>query len=139
MIGQTRYGFKPESLDLEIPSLIELIHDGTECLVIDNIGTFALRISLNKLRDQFDALNYMVRKKGCTTLLIMDESAHSITYQLAEYSVYGSIHLLVKENSYLGKMERYLSIPKMRSTPISPEMSVFEITSEGIKIRDSGR
>jgi KaiC/GvpD/RAD55 family RecA-like ATPase len=139
MIGQTRYGFKPESLDLEIPSLIELIHEGTECLVIDNIGTFALRISLNKLRDQFDALNYMVRKKGCTTLLIMDESAHSITYQLAEYSVYGSIHLLVKENSYLGKMERYLSIPKMRSTPISPEMSVFEITSEGIKIRDSGR
>lgn len=137
IIGQTRYGFKPESLNLELPSLIELIHEGTECLVIDNIGTFALRISIKKLRDQFDALNYMVRKKGCTALLIMDDSAHKMTYQLAEYSVYGSIHLLVRENSYLGKMERYLSILKMRSTPISPEMSIFEITSEGIVIHES--
>ncbi len=67
----------------------------------------------------------------------MDDSAHKMTYQLAEYSVYGSIHLLVRENSYLGKMERYLSIPKMRSTPISPEMFIFEITSEGIVIRES--
>ena len=138
IIGETRYGFKPESLDIEIPNLVELIHEGTECLVIDNIGTFALRVSLKRLRDQFDGLNYLVRKKGCTTLLIMDDSAHNMTHQLAEYSVYGSIRLLVKENSYLGKMERYLSIPKMRSTPISPEMSVFEITCEGIKIHESG-
>lgn len=138
MVGQTRYGFKPESLNIEIPSLIELIREGTECLVMDNIGTFVLRVSIKRLRDQLDALNYLVRKKGCTTLLIMDESAHNITHQLAEYSVYGSIRLLVRENSYLGKMERYLSIPKMRSTPISPEMSIFEITSEGIKIHDSG-
>lgn len=138
MIGQTRYGFKSESLDIEIPNLIELIHEGTECLVIDNIGTFALRVSTKKLRDQFDALNYLVRKRGCTALLIMDESAYNMTHQLAEYSVYGSIRLLVRENSYLGKMERYLSIPKMRSTPISPDMSIFEITSEGITIRESG-
>ncbi|WP_345740016.1 ATPase domain-containing protein [Methanosarcina thermophila] len=102
------------------------------------MGTFVLRVSIKRLRDQFDALNYLVRKKGCTALLIMDESAHNITHQLAEYSVYGSIRLLVRENSYLGKMERYLSIPKMRSTPVSPEMSIFEITSEGIKIRESG-
>ncbi len=138
IIGKTRYGFKPESLDIEIPNLVELIREGTECLVIDNIGTFALRVSLKRLRDQFDGLNYLVRKKGCTTLLIMDDSAYNMTHQLAEYSVYGSIRLLVKENSYLGKMERYLSIPKMRSTPISPEMSVFEITSNGIKIHESG-
>ncbi len=60
IIGQTRYGFKPESLNLEIPNLIELINEGTECLVIDNIGTFALRISIKKASEnQFDALNYM--------------------------------------------------------------------------------
>jgi KaiC/GvpD/RAD55 family RecA-like ATPase len=138
IIEQTRYGFKPEILDIEIPSMVELIHEGTDCLVVDNIGTFALRVSTKKLRDQFDGLNYLVRKKGCTALLMMDESAHNLTHQLAEYSVYGSIRLLVKENSYLGKMERYMYILKMRSTPISPEMSVFEITSEGIKIRESG-
>lgn len=138
MIEQTRYGFKSETLDIEIPDLVKLIHEGTDCLVVDNIGTFALRVSTKKLRDQFDGLNYLVRKKGCTALLIMDESAHDMTHQLAEYSVYGSIRLLVKENSYLGKMERYMYILKMRSTPISPEMSVFDITSEGIKIHESG-
>lgn len=135
-IGQTRYGFKPESLDIELPNVIEFIREGTECLVIDNLGTFALRVSKQKLRDQFDGLNYLVRKKGCTTLLIMDESAYNLTHQFAEYSVYGSIRLLVKENAYLGKMERYLCIPKMRSTPISPDMSVFEIRSEGIRIHE---
>ena len=139
IIEQTRYGFKPETLDIEIPDLVKLIHEGTDCLVVDNIGTFALRVSTKKLRDQFDGLNYLVRRKSCTALLIMDESAHDMTHQLAEYSVYGSIRLLVKENSYLGKMERYMYILKMRSTPISPEMSVFDITSEGIKIHESGR
>jgi len=139
IIEQTRYGFKSETLDIEIPDLVKLIHEGTDCLVVDNIGTFALRVSTKKLRDQFDGLNYLVRKKSCTALLIMDESAHDMTHQLAEYSVYGSIRLLVKENSYLGKMERYMYILKMRSTPISPEMSVFDITSEGIKIHESGR
>jgi len=138
IIEQTRYGFKSETLDIEIPDLIKLIHEGTDCLVVDNIGTFALRVSTKKLRDQFDGLNYLVRRKSCTALLIMDESAHDMTHQLAEYSVYGSIRLLVKENSYLGKMERYMYILKMRSTPISPEMSVFDITSEGIKIHESG-
>ena len=139
IIEQTRYGFKSETLDIEIPDLVKLIHEGTDCLVVDNIGTFALRVSTKKLRDQFDGLNYLVRRKSCTALLIMDESAHDMTHQLAEYSVYGSIRLLVKENSYLGKMERYMYILKMRSTPISPEMSVFDITSEGIKIHESGR
>jgi archaeal flagellar protein FlaH len=138
IIEQTRYGFKSETMDIEIPDLVKLIHEGTDCLVVDNIGTFALRVSTKKLRDQFDGLNYLVRKKSCTALLIMDESAHDMTHQLAEYSVYGSIRLLVKENSYLGKMERYMYILKMRSTPISPEMSVFDITSEGIKIHESG-
>jgi KaiC/GvpD/RAD55 family RecA-like ATPase len=138
IIEQTRYGFKSETLDIEIPDLVKLIHEGTDCLVVDNIGTFALRVSTKKLRDQFDGLNYLVRRKSCTALLIMDESAHDMTHQLAEYSVYGSIRLLVKENSYLGKMERYMYILKMRSTPISPEMSVFDITSEGIKIHESG-
>jgi len=139
IIEQTRYGFKSETLDIEIPDLVKLIHEGTDCLVVDNIGTFALRVSTKKLRDQFDGLNYLVRRKSCTAFLIMDESAHDMTHQLAEYSVYGSIRLLVKENSYLGKMERYMYILKMRSTPISPEMSVFDITSEGIKIHESGR
>jgi flagellar protein FlaH len=137
IIGQTRYGFIPESLEIELPNLIEFVREGTQCIVIDNLGTFALRASKNKLKDHFDGLSYLLRKKGCTSLLIMDESAHNLTNQLAEYSVYGCIRLLVKENAYLGKMERYLCIPKMRSTPISPDMTLFEITSKGIKIHET--
>ncbi|MDD4330745.1 MAG: ATPase domain-containing protein [Methanosarcinaceae archaeon] len=137
-IEETRYGFKPEGLDLELPYLAELVPEGTECVVIDNIGVFTIRISVRKLRDEFDGLSHILMKKGCTVLYIMDEAAYNMTNQLAEYSAYGSIRLLVKENSYLGKMERYIYIPKMRSTPVSPYTSVFEISSKGIKIKASG-
>lgn len=136
-IGETRYGFKPEGLEIELPSLADFVPEGTDCVVVDNIGVFTIRLSSKKLRDEFDGLSYLLMKKGCTALYIMDEASYKMTHELAEYSVYGSIRLLVKENSYLGKMERYLYIPKMRSTPVSPYMTVFEITSEGIKMNEA--
>jgi len=137
-IEGTRYGFKSEGLEIELPYLADFVPEGTDCVVVDNIGVFTIRLSTRKLRDEFDGLSYILKKKGCTALYIMDEASYNMTNQLAEYSVYGSIRLLVKENTYLGKMERYLYIPKMRSTPLSPYTSVFEITSEGIKMDDSG-
>ncbi|MEA1870549.1 MAG: ATPase domain-containing protein [Euryarchaeota archaeon] len=76
-----------------------------------------------------------LNKKGCTTIFIMDESAYLMTNQVADYSVYGSVRLMVKENPYTEKMERYLTIPKMRSTDITPDLTVFGITSDGIRLK----
>ena len=88
-------------------------------------------------RDRIDTINSILASKGCTTLIVTDEAAHNLTHGIAEYSAYGSIRLMVKENPYTGVRERYPDIPKMRSTKLSLELSVFDITSKGIRIRKS--
>ena len=129
------YGFTPDGLAIDLPSLADHIPNDADVVVIDNIGVFTLRLENQDFRDQLDALNYVLMRKGCTSIFIMDEAAYELSNQIADYSAYGSVRLLIKENPYTGKVERYLSIPKMRSTNISPDMFVFEITSEGIKFK----
>ena len=62
----------------------------------------------------------------------MDKAAYDLTNQITDYSVYGSIHLQIQENPYTNIKERYLSIEKMRCTIISLELSMYDITSDGI-------
>jgi KaiC/GvpD/RAD55 family RecA-like ATPase len=111
------------------------VPDITGVAVINNIGVSTLRSTAQDFRDQFDALNFALNRKGCTTVFVMDESAYLMTNQVADYSVYGSVRLLVKENPYTDKMERYFTIPKMRSTDIIPDLTVFEITPAGIRLK----
>lgn len=132
-----KYGFETEGLDVDLPNLVDSVPEDTDVVVIDNIGVFTLRLTVQDFREQFDVLNYALNKKGCTTIFIMDDTAYNMTHQVADYSVYGSVKLIVKENPYTGKMERYMSVPKMRSTNILPDMFMFEITSEGIKLKKS--
>lgn len=129
-----KYGFETEGLDVDLPNLTNSVPEGTDVVVIDNIGVFTLRLTAQDFREQFDVLNYTFNKKGYTTIFIMDDTAYNMTHRIADYSVYGSVKLVVKENPYTDKMERYLSIPKMRSTDILPDVYKFEITSEGIKL-----
>ncbi len=131
----TKYGFAQEGLEVELSQLADYVPDSTSIAVIDNIGVFTLRSTAQDFRDQFDALNFTLNKKGCTTLFIMDESAYLMTNQVADYSVYGSVRLLVKENPYTDRVERYFTIPKMRSTNVMPDLTVFEITPEGIRLK----
>lgn len=107
----------------------------TDEVVIDNIGVFALDLGVKEFRDQIDTTNHIFANKNCTTLFIMDETAYELTYKLAEYATYGSIKLMVKDNPYTGKRERYMDIPKMRSTELSLELHTYRITSEGIQFQ----
>jgi KaiC/GvpD/RAD55 family RecA-like ATPase len=132
-----KYGFETEGLDIDLPYLADSVTEGTDIVVIDNIGVFTLRLTAQDFREQFDVLNYRLDKNGYTTIFIMDDTAYNMTHQIADYSVYGSVKLVVKENPYTGKMERYIGVPKMRSTNILPDMIMFEITSEGIKLKKS--
>jgi KaiC/GvpD/RAD55 family RecA-like ATPase len=79
----------------------------------------------------------MLAKQKTTALYIMDEAAYEMTHKIADYSTYGSVKLMVKENPYTGKNERFLSIPKMRSTKISLDITIFDITSAGISLKGS--
>lgn len=131
----TKYGFAQEGLEVELSQLADYVPDSTSIAVIDNIGVFTLRSTAQDFRDQFDALNFTLNKKGCTTMFIMDESAYLMTNQVADYSAYGSVRLLVKENPYTDRVERYFAIPKMRSTNVMPDLTVFEITPVGIRLK----
>jgi len=127
-----QYGYGFETTEEGILGRVKKISDDTDVVVIDNIGVFALNQKIKEFRDQIDTINSILSIKGCSTLMIMDETAYELTHKIAEYSVYGSIRLMMKENPYTNKRERYLDIPKMRCTDISLELSVFNITSVGI-------
>jgi len=127
-----KYGFMPEGLSVELPSIVNSISEDTDVVVVDNLGAYTLSLSVQDFKDQFDALNFIFIGKSYTSLFIMDDVSYNIIKQVADYSVYGLIRLMVKENPYTGKVERYISIPKVRSTNISLDLIVFDITSEGI-------
>jgi len=114
---------------LDIPALIP---DDTELVLFDNLGVFCLDLNIKEFRGRFDALTKLLSNRGCTTLFVMDKAAYDMTNQIADYSVYGSIHLQIKENPYTSIKERYLSIEKMRSTKITLELNMYDITSDGI-------
>ncbi|WMW22492.1 ATPase domain-containing protein [Methanolobus mangrovi] len=128
-------GFNLEEIDLI--DLVRLIPEGTEVAVIDNIGVLAFGLGAKEFRDKFDTINRLLAKQATTMLYIMDEAAYEMTHKIADYSTYGSVKLMVKENPYTGKNERFLSIPKMRSTKISLDITVFDITSAGISLKGS--
>ncbi|MEA1906766.1 MAG: ATPase domain-containing protein [Euryarchaeota archaeon] len=126
MSAQLGFGF--ETTEINLLEQVKLVPDDADAVVIDNVGVFALDICAKEFWDLLDTIS---------RLLVMDEAAHNLTHGIAEYSAYGSIKLMMKENPYTGVRGRYLDIPKMRSTELSPELSVFDIPSEGIKIRKS--
>lgn len=108
---------------------------GKAILVTGAPGAGKTIFGLHFLYKAYMDIAITLNKKGCTTIFIMDESAYLMTNQVADYSVYGSVRLMVKENPYTEKMERYLTIPKMRSTDITPDLTVFGITSDGIRLK----
>ncbi|MDG6244005.1 MAG: ATPase domain-containing protein [Methanolobus sp.] len=128
-------GFNIEEIDLI--DLVRLIPDETDVAVIDNIGVLAFGLGPKEFRDKFDTINRMLAKQKTTSLYIMDEAAYEMTHKIADYSTYGAVKLMVKENPYTGKNERFLSIPKMRSTKISLDINMFDITSAGISLKGS--
>ena len=120
--------------EINLIDMVHMVPSGTDVAVIDNIGVFALDMSTKEFRGEFDTLNHLLSELGCTTLYMMDDTAYQMTNNVADYSTHGSIRLTVKENPYTGKIERYISIPKMRCTGISPEMMLFTITSKGFEL-----
>ncbi|MDW7732449.1 MAG: ATPase domain-containing protein [Methanolobus sp.] len=118
----------------DLNDLTHLIADDVEIIVVDNIGTFSIGTGLREFRDKLETLTYMLSEQKRTALLMMDGTAHELTHRIAEYSTYGTIRLMVKENPYTGKMERFMHIPKMRGTGISLDPMIYEIADEGIKL-----
>lgn len=123
--------------EMDLVDVVKLIPDDTNVVVVDNLGVLAFGLDIKQFRDKFDTLNRVLSAKQITAVYVMDDAAYQLTHQIADYSTHGSIKLFVKENPYTGKMERFLSIPKMRSTSISLDFILFDITASGIQIKGS--
>ncbi|WP_406670703.1 ATPase domain-containing protein [Methanolobus sp. ZRKC4] len=118
----------------DLNNLGHIIQEDTEVVVLDNMGTFSIGMDLKTFKDKIEKLAYVLSNQKMTSLLMMDGTAHELTHRIAEYSTYGTIKLMVKENPYTGKMERFMHIPKMRGTEISLDPIIYDITDEGIKL-----
>ncbi|WP_300608186.1 ATPase domain-containing protein [Methanohalophilus sp.] len=120
--------------EIDIIGLADLVPENVDLVLIDNIGVFALGMSLGDFRDQFDTLNLLLSEKSVTAIYVLDQATHELTNYVADYSTYGCIKFLVKENPYTSKMERFIFIPKMRGTNISLDLNKFVITPEGMRV-----
>ncbi len=118
----------------DLNNLAHIIQDDVDVIILDNLGTFSIGIELKQFRDKLDTLAYVLSNQKRTSLIVMDVTAHELTHRIAEYSTYGTIRLMTKENPYTGKMERFMYIPKMRGTKISLDIINYDITEEGIKL-----
>lgn len=126
---------QPLSIHMDdLNNFSHLIADDVEVLVVDNMGTCSIGMELKTFRDKLEAFLYLLAKQKRTSIIIMDQTAHEHTHRIAEYSTYGTIRLMVRENPYTGKMERFMYIPKMRGTNITLDLINYDITDEGITL-----
>ncbi|MBP1910454.1 RAD55 family ATPase [Methanolobus bombayensis] len=115
-------------------NLTHIINDEVDVIVLDNMGTFSIGVDLKTFKEELEVLSFLLSAQKRTSLIIMDAAAHEFTHNIAEYSTYGTIRLMFKENPYTGKMERFMFIPKMRGTKITLELINYDITEDGIKL-----
>lgn len=118
----------------DLNNLGHIIQEDTEVVVLDNMGTFSIGMDLKTFKDKVENLTYALSNQKRTSLMVMDATSHELTHRIAEYSTYGTIRLMTKENPYTGKMERFMYIPKMRGTKISLDIINYDISEEGIKL-----
>ncbi len=121
-----------DELQSNIIGLIDRIPEGTEIVLIDNIGVFTLNMSTNEFRAQFDALIHGLAKRNITAVIIMDSASDERTGGIAAYSVYGVIRTSMKDNPFTGARERLIEVLKIRNTKIPLDPIRFDVSSNGI-------
>ncbi len=132
------FGSRSPATDIDLIKQVRMVPDNT-LMWWSSITSGCLHMSIKEFGDRIDMINYtLTTSKGGTVLFIMGKTAYELTREVSKYSSYGFIKLIMKANPYTEKIGRCIFISKMRSTKLSLELSVFDITSEGIKIRESG-
>jgi KaiC/GvpD/RAD55 family RecA-like ATPase len=116
--------------------ILEAIEGDVDVVIIDNLGILALDMSMSHFRQQLDYLVYALGYRGCTSLVICDETTMSKFGEVATYSVDGTIRLMRRDNPYTDSRERALEITKMRHTKHTIDYLLYEISDKGIKLQE---
>lgn len=122
------------SVDADIIEYLSIISSEVDVVVIDNIGVMAINYDIREFADEFSSISIILLKNGCTSLFIMDEDSYEMTHRLAGYMAFGLIRLMSQENLSSGKTKQYLYIEKMRNKAIPVKYSLFDISSDGMRI-----
>jgi KaiC/GvpD/RAD55 family RecA-like ATPase len=125
------------AVDTDIIEYLSSMSSEVDVVVIDNIGVMAIAHDLREFADEFSSISIILLKNGCTSLFIMDEDSYVRTERLTGYMVFGLLRLITQENFSSGKTKQYLYIEKMRNTPVPIKYSLFDITSNGIRVISS--
>jgi len=122
------------SVDTDIIEYLSVMSSEVDVVVIDNIGVMAINYDVREFADEFSSISIILLKNECTSLFIMDEDSYNLTHRLAGYMAFGLIRLMSQENFSSGKTKQYLYIEKMRNKAVPIKYSLFDITSEGMRI-----
>jgi len=122
------------SVDTDIIEYLSVISSEVDVVVIDDIGIMAINYDIKEFADEFSSINIVLLKNECTSLFIMDEDSYHLTHRIAGYMAFGLIRLMSQENFSLGKTEQYIYIEKMREKAVPEKYSLFDITSQGMRI-----
>lgn len=122
------------SVDTDIIEYLSAMSSEVDVVVIDDIGVMAINYDIKEFADEFSSISIILLKNGCTSLFIMDEDSYNMTHRVAGYIAFGLIRLMSQENFSSGKTEQYIYIEKMREKAVPVKYSLFDITSQGMRI-----
>jgi len=115
-------------------SLVEMIDPEVDSVVIDDISLIAIGMTLSQFRRQLNFLIHSLRKRGCTALLVANETLLRGKIEVTLHAVEGAIRLMKRDNPFTGTRERVLEIVKMRCAPAPIDRLTFDIMGNGLEI-----
>ncbi len=107
-----------------------------DVIVLDNLGSYTLDVTMGAFREQMDLLIHTIRKKQMSSLIISDETLTERYNNVALYSVHGAIHMFKRENPFTGNVERLINVMKMRGTKTPLGYVKYIIDENGINIQN---
>lgn len=135
-MADAKYQYDSYGPEAGFGTIMEGMEGDVDTVVIDNLGILALDMTLPHFRQQLDYLVYALSYRGCTTLIVCDETTMLKFGEVATYAVDGAIRLMKRDNPYTDSRERAMEILKMRHTKHTIDYLLFEITEKGIKLED---
>lgn len=135
-MGDAKYQYDSYGSESGFSGQIENIEMDAEMVVIDNLGILALGMDAGRFRQQLDYLVYALGYRGCTTLVVCDETTMIRFGEVANYAVDGAIRLMKRDNPYTDSRERVMEILKMRHTKHTIDYILFDIGEKGIVIEE---
>ncbi len=114
--------------------ILKHVPKDANAFIMDSLGSQTANLTPDEFRDRFDLMIHTLKKRGVTTIVVLDSATSHELNDIAMFSVYGAIKLFKRENPYTGRRERVMDVVKMRSTMTPIQLLAYEIGPKGLEI-----